>query len=315
MKNIFPSTILLFFLSCSQTKKDKSFSYEAGFKIIQTADRSRIFKPGTDTSNYLHVRPLDIDVWYPASLSKNDSALLFRDILGLLEKRANYYTASPAGNGLTQQIATSLCEGFKCSDTIKLLNFKTKSFKDAHPVETKFPLVIYLCAYNGMSFENFALFEELAAKGFVVASISSIGRYPGEMSMKKEDLLEQVADAIASLTVLKQSSNIDFSKIGIIGYSWGGLAGAIVAGKIPNAGCLISLDGSEFHHYGNAKDENTDFDGIKNSPEFKNIHLAIPYLRLESWPLPDTAQKDAVYNFSEKLTGKKLVFKSRFNTA
>ena len=226
-----------------------------------------------------------------------------------MEKRANYYTASNAGNGITQQIAKSLCEGFKCSDTTKLLNFKTKTLKNASPVETKFPLVIYLCAYNGMSFENFALFEELAKKGFVVVSISSIGRYPGDMTMKKEDLMEQVNDAIASLNVLKQSSNIDFSKIGIIGYSWGGLSGAILASKIPNVACLISLDGSEFHHYGEAKDENSDFDGIKNSREFKNMRLSMPYLRLESSPLPDSVKEDSVYNFSEKLTNEKLIFK------
>ena len=95
-----------------------------------------------------------------------------------------------------------------------------------------------------MSYENFALFEALAKKGFVVVSISSIGRYPGDMTMKNEDLLEQVNDAIASLNTLKQSSNIDFSKIGIIGYSWGGLTGAILADKIPDISCLISFDGS-----------------------------------------------------------------------
>ena len=296
-------------LSCSQTKKNRDGSYEAGFKIIKSVDRSRIYKSGTDTNNYLHYRPLDIDIWYPAQSSASDSVLLFRDILGLLEKRANYYTASGAGIGLTGQIAKSLCEGFKCSDTNKLLNFKTRSFKNAPPVENKFPLIIYLCAFNGMSFENFSLFEEFAAKGFVVASISSIGRYPGDMTMKKEDLLEQVNDAVASLGILKQASNIDFTRVGIVGYSWGGLSAAILANKISNTACLVSLDGSEFHHYGEAKDENADFDGTRNSPEFTNMQLSIPYLRLESSPLADTVKEDSVYNFSEKLVGEKSMFK------
>ena len=309
MKHLLLPVALLFLLSCSQTKNDKALSYEAGFKIIRSVDTSRIYKPGTDTSNYLHLRPLDIDIWYPAKSSGTDSVLLFRDILGLLEKRANYYTASNAGNGITGQIAKSLCEGFRCSDTTKLLNFKTESFKDAAPVENKFPLVIYLCAYNGMSFENFTLFEALTRKGFIVVSISSIGRYPGDMTMKKEDLLQQVDDAVASLDVLKRSSNIDFSKIAIIGYSWGGLAGSILANRIPHAACLVSLDGSEFHHYGEAKDENADFNDTRNSQEFTNMSLSIPYLRLESSPLSDTAREDSVYNFSEKLTNEKVIFK------
>ena len=82
------------------------------------------------------------------------------------------------------------------------------------------------------------------------------------MTMKKEDLMEQVNDAIATLNSLKGISNIDFTKIGIIGYSWGG---PILASKIPNVACFVSLDGSEFHHYGQSKEENIDFDLIKSN--------------------------------------------------
>lgn len=310
MGNLSVSITLLFLLSCSEIKNKKADTYEAGFKTIHSVDKSRLYKPNTDTINYLHYRPLDIDLWYPASLSANDTVLLFRNILGLLDERANYYTASNAGNGLSQQIAQLFCSGFKCSDTTKLLNFKTKSFKNASFIETKFPLVIYLSAYNGMSYENFTLFEDLAKKGFAVASISSIGRFPGDMTMKKEDLMEQVNDAITSLKILKQYSNIDFSKIGIIGYSWGGLAASIFVSKIPNVACLVSLDGSEFHHYGQAKEENADFNNIRNSQDFKNMKLSIPYLRLESSPLlSNTDKEDSVYNFSEKLSTDRQIFK------
>lgn len=299
--------VLSFLFGCRQTKKDKAGLYTAGFTIIRAFDKSRIYKPGTDQRDYLHFRPLDIDMWYPARPAAIDSAFLFRDILGLLEKRANYYAASAAANGITRQIAQSLCTAFKCSDTSRLLNFKSKSYPGTVAVAGKFPLVIYLCAYNGMSFENFTLFEELARDGLVVVSISSIGRFPGDMTMKEEDLLEQVQDAMASLPVLKQYPNIDFSKIGIVGYSWGGLAGALLAAKIPNVACLVSLDGSEFHHYGEAK-EDMDFDKTRYSPEFKKMQLSIPYLRLQS-PLPAVAAKsDTVYNFAEKLTGKKMIF-------
>lgn len=309
MKDILSLILLLILYGCSETKKEKIESYEPGFKTIQTVDKSRIYKPNTDTTDNLHFRPLDIDIWYPARPSKLDSALLFRNILGLLEKRANYYTASNEWTGVTSQIAQSFCEGFKCSDTTKLLNYKTQSFNNAKPIDAKFPLVIYLCAFNGMSYENFTLFETLAKKGFVVVSINSIGRYPGDMTMKKEDLLEQVNDAIASVNAIKQNSNIDFSKIGIIGYSWGGLSSSILASKISNVSCIISFDGSEFHHYGEEKEENIDFTGIRYSPEFRNLRLSIPYLRLESSNMISTNKEDSIYNFSEKLTGERFIFK------
>jgi hypothetical protein len=298
MRNLYSLIISLLLISCSQTKTEKNESYIAGFKTIHIVDKSRTYKPNTDTSDYLHYRPIDIDIWFPADSPAAVSNLSVRDLLGLLEQRANYYTASHAGDGITQQLAQYFCEGFKCSDSTRLLNFKTNSFKNADASNGKFPLIIYMTAYNGMSYENFSLFEALAKHGFAVASISSIGRFPGDMTMKKADLMEQVYDAVSALDVLKQNPNIDFTKIGIVGYSWGGLAGAVLAGKIPNVSCLVSLDGSEFHHYGNAKDENADFDTIRNSEDFKNIHLSVPYLRLESAPSTQPDIIDSIYNFS-----------------
>ena len=46
-----------------------------------------------------------------------------------------------------------------------------------------------------MSYENYLLFESLVKNGFVVASVSSIGRYPGNMTMDVEDIREQINDA------------------------------------------------------------------------------------------------------------------------
>lgn len=308
MKGTITSVTLLFLLSCTSANKNEADNYVAGFSTIHSTDTTRIYKPETDSSDYLHFRPLDIDIWYPASRTEKDTPALFHDILGLLEQRANYYTASTAGNGISQQIAQYYCEQLNCSDSARILNAKTESFNNAKPAGKKFPLIIYMAAYNGMSFENFTLFETLAKNGFVVASISSIGRFPGDMTMKYEDLMEQVNDGIAAMKRLKGYQNIDFSKIGIIGYSWGGLAGSILAGRIPNVSCLVSLDGSEFHHYGKEKEENLNFDSIVNKPEVKTMRLSIPYLRLESAPDTSTKKEDPVYNFTEKLTSDWQIF-------
>jgi hypothetical protein len=297
VRNITPIIVLLL-TSCSETTSNKSESYKAGFKTIHTVDRSRIYKPDTETTDYLHYRPIDMDIWYPADSSATDTSIVVHDLLGLLEQRANYYSASNIGNGIAGQLGQYFCDGFKCSDSTRLLHFKTNSFKNATAVDGKFPLVIYMTAFNGMSYENFALFESLAKNGFIVVSVSSIGRFPGDMTMKNADLMEQVNDAVSAINLLKQNPNIDFTRIGIVGYSWGGLAGAVLVGKIPNVRCLISLEGSEFYHYGNAKDENADFDTIRNSKDFKNLHLSIPYLRLESSPSTQPDKIDSIYNFS-----------------
>ncbi len=171
--------LLLFLLSCSDKTGKKPASYQAGFSTIHTVDKSRIYKPGTDTADYLHYRPIDIDVWYPADAPAAGTRLLVQDLLGLLEQRANYYTATQAGNGMAAQLAQFFCDGFQCADSTKLLSFQTNSFKNAEAANGKFPLIIYLTAFNGMSYENYLLFEALAKAGFIVASVSSIGRFPG----------------------------------------------------------------------------------------------------------------------------------------
>ena len=308
MKSTFSLILIFLITACTVHKKEDAESYAVGFRVVHATDTSREYKPGSPVTDYLHFRPLDIDIWYPADSITRDTALLFRDIFGLLPQRANYYTASQAGNGMSQQIAQTFCDYFKCSDTARVLNFKSNSYRNAIAAKGSFPLVVYLAAYNGMSYENFILFETLARNGFVVASISSIGRFPGDMTMKVEDLEEQVNDALASIRILKTIPDIDTSRIGLVGYSWGGLAATVVAGKIPGVTCLVSLDGSEYHHYGESKEEDADFDGIRNSNDFRNMKLSMPYLRLESSPGTHTEKPDSVYPFSEKLAVPPKVF-------
>ena len=299
--------LIALLFGCTNSNSNKPESFAIGFKTVHGVDRSREYKPNSDSSDYLHLRPVDIDVWYPALPSAQDSLLAFRDILGLFDKRANYYTASTAGNGLSQQVAQLFCTGFHCSDSATLLNFKTSSRSNAIPAEGKFPLVIYFSAYNGMSYENYTLCEDLASRGFAVVSISSIGRFPGDMTMKKEDLLEQVYDASFAVDLLRNDPIIDFSRKALIGYSWGGLAACVATQKLSDVKCLVSLDGSEFHHYGQ-KDEDADFTDLASSPSLKGMKTGTPYLRLQSAPETKTPAKDSVYNFLVHLSGERFVF-------
>ncbi|HVV54568.1 MAG TPA: hypothetical protein VHC47_04560, partial [Mucilaginibacter sp.] len=167
--------ILFVFLFCGCTMHQPAqLGYSAGFKIVRMTDRTRVYKPGTDTTNYLHYRPIDLDVWYPADTTAKDTALRFGFFLDLFGKRANYYTASKAGDSLPEQFAKAFCAGFKCSTPRQLLSYKTASYKDAKPASGKFPLIVYMTSYNGMGYENYKLLEEMAKRGYIVVSISSI---------------------------------------------------------------------------------------------------------------------------------------------
>ena len=88
---------------------------------------------------------------------------------------------------------------------------------------------------------------------------------------------------------------------------WGGLAGVALANQLAGAECLVSLDGSEFHHYGYSKTEDTQFDTIIASKHFARP-LTLPYLRLQQHPPGTSAnKKDSIYHFIDKLSPNRLI--------
>ncbi len=145
----------------------------------------------------------------------------------LLQERSNRFQNDTVYNNLTSELLQYINVNLQIRDTSKLLQLKTNSYKNAAAVDKHFPLIIYQCSYNGMSYENIPFFEQLASNGLVVACITSIGRYPGNMTTKSEDLIEQVKDGILAKQYLKTLSNIDSAKIGCVVYSSGGLASCL----------------------------------------------------------------------------------------
>lgn len=306
MKVFFPGVVICLstlLLACQSSQK--YVSYFSGFKTIRITDSSRLYKSDSPKTHYLHYRPIDIDIWYPADSSQTDSVLAFGNMLSLVEQRANFYTDSQAGDGFSTQLAKSLTDFFHCSSVEKILSSSTHSRKNAQAATGKFPLIVYMASYNGMGYENIQLLEDLAKNGYIVASFNSIGRYPGDMTMQQADLMEQVSDAVFGLKHLGQLPEVDSSRIVVVGYSWGGLAGAVLGMTHTNIDAVISLDGSEFHHYGTEAKEDSLFNQI--SHDF--VSNKTPYLRLESSSTEDQATIDSVYNFSTLLQGPKQIYK------
>jgi hypothetical protein len=153
------------------------------------------------------------------------------------------------------------------------------------------------------------MFEWLATHGYVVACITSVGRYPGNMSMKKEDVLEQVEDGAFAMHLLKSRNKIDSNRMGLIGYSWGGLAAWILSTKEKNIKAVLSLDGSEMHHYGESADEDKDFDSIRHSFFIPGEKTQAKYAYLAGGAGNEDQQMDSVFNiFLYSAMSKQLVF-------
>jgi hypothetical protein len=280
--------------------------FNVGYENIITTDSGRLYKPNTSIRSKFHYRPVEIDLWYPASGTRSKLPVLYGEFLDLLQQRSNRFQDDTVYKNISQELVLYICTNLKISDSSKLTQLRTNSYRQAEPIEQRFPLIIYMCAYNGMSFENVRLFEWMAAHGYVVACITSVGLYPGNMSTHPVDLMEQVYDGSFAINYLKKEINIDSTKIGVIGYSWGGLAALELAMNYSWIKSVLSLDGSEMHYYGDSKEEDLDFDELRTAPFFKPEKINIPYAYLESGYKLGDRNVDSIFNIITSLRRQKI---------
>jgi len=297
--------VLIGEFTAAQCQNAEPAPYRVGYENVFMTDSSRIYKPGTSQADKLHYRPLEIDLWYPANPSGSEPAIDYGQLLGLLQQRSNRFQDYTVYTEITKDLVASLCAGLNIVDTAGLTHLRTLSHEHAVPILQPFPLIIYLCSYNGMSFENIHLLENLASHGYIVASITSVGRYPGNMSMDPADLWEQVKDGLFVIDQLRKKGNVDPAKIGLIGYSWGGLAATVLSMNTNDAAATLSLDGSEMHYYGESAEEDSDFNRVRASPFFNVGRLHSAYTYLGSGDKQTDREVDSIFDIFPLLSAQK----------
>jgi pimeloyl-ACP methyl ester carboxylesterase len=271
--------------------------YSAGYQNLICTDSGRNYKPGAKKTDRFYNRPIEIDLWYPAKEPTVAEPVRYGDFLQLLEQRSNRFQDDTLYKTMTDDLIQYLCVNLSIQDSSKLTGLKTRSYLGAQPAGRNFPIIIYMTSLNGMSFENINLFEFLAEHGYIVASIASVGRYPGNMQENLADLLEQINDGSFALQYLKKVYPVDSSAVGVIGYSWGGLAASGLAILQPGIKCILSFDGSEMHYYGDSKKEDQDFNQIRFSPWMNPQKIRVPYAYLESGAKQQDREVDSIYNW------------------
>jgi hypothetical protein len=269
-----------------------SIAQQAGYRNIVLTDSSRRYKPGAQPGDRLYYRPVEIDCWYPAT-NAGIKPIPYGEFLQLFQQRANRFQDDTVYSSLAGETAGYLCGGLEIPDTASLTRFATQSYRDAGPIRKRFPLIVYLCSYNGMCFENTRLFEILARRGYIIASMTSVGRYPGNMTTDPADLREQAADGLFAINILRKGGTIDTARIGLMGYSWGGPAALLLA-ESPSIAAVLSLDGSERHHYGQSG-EDSNFNLLRPSlVHAGQQYFGYAYLGSDGEQSGDPA--DSIYN-------------------
>lgn len=231
-------------------------SYKLGVRTVDLNHKGQIDIVNIDTNKTSpedwprYSRPLTIEIWYPAtSTSANREEKTSLDAF--------------MRDGKTQ---------------IQLLG---KAVRDAKPLESdqKFPLVLISHGYPGNRFLMAHLAENIASKGYVVASIDHTDSTYRSLGAFGSTLVNRPLDQLFTLNQIEGLSNdpksflygaVDTNNTALIGYSMGAYGAMIMAGAgVSDA----AVKGTAATHYGALNMHKT----VKVDPRLKTIVAFAPW--------------------------------------
>jgi tetratricopeptide (TPR) repeat protein len=250
--------------------------YEVGFETYQVYDHSRPYILYEDTIS----RPLLIHFWHPSEEQGTGYSLTFKDYIDLIALREDFERSESDidNNSLHYVEAYSGFAknnfGLDTSISVQYLLDSPVNAKKGLPMKIEgsvFPLLIYAPSNSKSSVQNHMLCEYLASHGFMILSVASAGPNSIRRDKFEESTMAQVLDMEYILKFLEDSLRVNYSSLGLFGFSSGGNAITIFQMRNNNVGAVLSLDGGQ---------EYSTFIGLYSMPDFDLKKTNIPYLSL-----------------------------------
>ncbi len=219
--------------------------YAVGRQIVQTFDYSRTFNtPKFDYKGEFkegeRSRPLTIVIWYPAEKLDSNEQMIYKEY---------FYPPVAEGEELTeeqktqaiQQIRNASAEDVEEEKFNEIMMMPTAVVKNAKAAGGSFPLIVFAQGIGRGTGSQSILCEYLASHGYIVASSRSQGQR-GPMTNDLLGVNAQIGDMEFIIGYLHDYPNLDLDKLGLAGYDFGGLAGALLMMKNSDVDALLSLD-------------------------------------------------------------------------
>jgi tetratricopeptide (TPR) repeat protein len=148
----------------------------------------------------------------------------------------------------------------------------------------KFPIIIYGSSQGSSGYDNSLLCEQLASHGYIVFTIASKGAYSRQMPFNEEGAEAQTRDLEFLYGLAYNYPSSDPKKVGLVGFSFGGLNNITFSLKNTQVKAIVSLDGSissplgyqilNSYSYLNIKNFNSNFLGfLGDKSETDNFSL------------------------------------------
>jgi hypothetical protein len=222
---------------------EKAGLYAVGLKIVEQYDYSRSYGYSTDDLGKPYggerARPLQTLVWYPAESSENSNPMTVADYANLwaTETRFGHPRLSEKGKEWIAAMRPAL-------------TMSMWAVRDAPLIRGHFPVVVYAPSFSKPSWENADLCEYLASNGYVVIASPSLGATARQMTLNVDGIDAQARDISFLIGYAQTLANTDPTHIGVMGFSWGGIANLFAAARDARINALVALDGSMRYYPG-----------------------------------------------------------------
>lgn len=218
-------------------------------------------------------RLMQVATWYPARSAAGEPVTIREYIdlqeSGLLEddRRAEGILTEGQREHLANEWATwGIMTGVDRARWNALLDTPMRAVLGAAPAEGRFPVLLMLQGASGSVADQMGTAEYLASHGYVVVTVPSRGLdYLTTRVWGDHRLTEgMIADADYALRAIARDSFADLRRLGVHGFSRGGMVALLVAMRNPAVDAVVGFDPS--------------LAAIIRSPWFEGARLRVPFL-------------------------------------
>jgi pimeloyl-ACP methyl ester carboxylesterase len=211
------------------------------FRVVHTLDYSRPYAGRLG-------RPIQIAIWYPSET--RGPRMKLSDYVDLYLTEEGSVPSTEKARNENMSVWAKELESRTDSGTsgTAILNSEVKAVRDAPIAKGQHPVIIYGAGGQGESFENSVMFEELASSGYIVLSCPSAGPFFHKTTIDAAGLEAATRDMEFLIAEARKIPEADLTRIGVIGWSWGGLAAVLLQMRNPVVDAVVSLDGSIAMH-------------------------------------------------------------------
>ena len=223
---------------CAVSSAQAQQAYDVGYAARLAVDSSRSYPSD------VRGRPVFVQFWYPTATRGTVTYQELIDAPVIADSNAVTEALRQRTLGIHAYVIGKYFVRDSAGLFARVAATRIAAARDAQPLPGRFPIVVYGAgAYNSTE-ENVTLWRTLASHGFIVAVIPSQGERSVDLAVDAVGLETQARDLEFALALARRFPDADGTRVGAMGFSYGGAAALIMAMRNDDVRAIAGLDPS-----------------------------------------------------------------------